>query len=141
MSNGIDAAGSRAPSRLEQVALIVNAAGAVLVVTLALVAVALICLLLVGDVEPSDRAAVVTSAFTVLGTIIGAYTGVRIGSRGREAVERAREVEAAKVEELAARIDPKDWDDAMQAVPARLSAWGRAAGASRSGWGSTDSGW
>lgn len=140
MSDGTDARGSRAPSMLEQIALLINAAGAVLVVTLAVVAVAVICLVVGADVDPSDRAAVVTSAFTVLGTIIGAYTGARIGSKGREAVERARDVEAAKVEELAARVGQDDWNSAMQAVPERLSAWGTEA-PSRSGWGSAGSGW
>jgi hypothetical protein len=126
MSNGTDtseAASRNGPPRLQAIALLINAAGAVLVVVLALLAVFWICFFLVGDVDSGDRGSVVTSAFTVIGTIVGAYTGVKIGSSGREEAERARDVESAKVETLAARVDSSGWADAMDEVPRRLDQW------------------
>jgi hypothetical protein len=128
MANGTDIseagpAPGTGPPRLQAIALLINAAGAVLVVVLALLAVFGICLLLVGDVDSGDRGSVVTSAFTVIGTIVGAYTGVKIGSSGREEAEKARDVESAKVETLAARVDSKEWGEAMDEVPTRLDEW------------------
>ena len=122
MTNGMDTseagpASRNGPPRLQAIALLINAAGAVLVVVLALLAVFWICFFLVGDVDSGDRGSVVTSAFTVIGTIVGAYTGVKIGSSGREEAERARDVESAKVETLAARVDsrggPKLWTKSL----------------------------
>jgi hypothetical protein len=105
----------------------------VLVVVLALLAVFGLCLFLVGDVEPGERGTVLTSAFTVLGTIVGAYTGVKVGSSGRKDAEKARDVESAKVEALAARVRTDDWGEAMDEVPRRLSEWETGG---RSSWGS-----
>jgi hypothetical protein len=138
MTNGTNVSGAgtataNGPGRIQATALLINTAGAVLVVVLALLAVFGICLFLVGDVDRGDRGSVVTSAFTVLGTIVGAYTGVKVGSSGREDAEKARDVESAKVEALAARVGASDWGEAMDEVPQRLSEWGTAG---RSGWGS-----
>jgi hypothetical protein len=114
------------PQCSRQFAQLIDAAGAVLVVVLALLAVFGICLFLLGDVDSGDRGAVITSAFTVLGTIVGAYAGVKIGSSGREEAENARDVESAKVEALAARVGSDDWVKAMDEVPKRLREWGTA---------------
>jgi hypothetical protein len=128
MTNGTDTskagpASRKGPPRLQAIALLINAAGAVLVVVLALLAVFGICLFLLGDVDSGDRGSVVTSAFTVIGTIVGTYTGVKIGSSGREEAEKARDVESAKVETLAARVDSTRWAEAMDEVPKRLDEW------------------
>ncbi len=137
MTNGTNISGAgtaspNGPRRLQAIAVLIDTVGAVLVVVLALLAVFGICLLLVGDVDSGDRGSVVTSAFTVLGTIVGAYTGVKIGSSGREEAEKARDVQAAKVEALAARVGTGDWVEAMDEVPQRLSEWGTTG---RGGWG------
>ena len=54
----------------------------------------------------ADVTAVVGSATTVVGTIIGAYFGVQIGSAGREAAETGR-ADAARAARLAlGKLDP-----------------------------------
>ena len=57
-----------------------------------------------------------TGAFTVLGTIIGAYFGVRVGARGKEDAEAARVVAATKVERLAAHVDAAEAEQVLDAV-------------------------
>jgi hypothetical protein len=42
----------------------------------------------------------------VVGTLVGAYFGVRVGSTGREKAEAARQVESNKVQKLAAAAAP-----------------------------------
>jgi hypothetical protein len=59
-----------------------------------------------GTVPGAQKAAVVTAAFTVLGTIVGAYFGVKVGAAGREQAENARNAESVKVQELTARVQP-----------------------------------
>src|SRR5207244_12579395 len=86
---------------------VVTASGAIVVVGLGLAFVFVIALVSLGTVPDSQKAAVVTAAFTVLGTIVGAYFGVKVGSAGRERAESARDAESVKVQELAARIDPE----------------------------------
>ena len=92
---------------------VITAAGAIIVVGLGLVFV--FVLTLVGmNVVPDDQAAtVVSAAFTVIGTVVGTYFGVRAGSAGKERAEAARDLESVKVQELAAHVDP---DVARQAL-------------------------
>src|SRR5436190_13902466 len=99
---------------------VVSAAGAIIVVGLGLAFVFVIALVSLGTVPDSQKAAVVTAAFTVLGTIVGAYFGVKVGSAGRERAESARDAEAVKVQELAARIDPEKAEAALDSAHRRL---------------------
>jgi hypothetical protein len=80
--------------------------GAIIVVGLGLAFVFVITIVSLGTVPDDQKAAIVTAAFTVLGTIVGAYFGVRVGAAGKGAAEKAREAEAIKVQELAAQVDP-----------------------------------
>jgi hypothetical protein len=80
--------------------------GAILVVGLGLAFVFVITLVSLGTVPDEQKAAIVTAAFTVLGTIVGAYFGVRVGAAGKGAAEKARDAETIKVQELTARVDP-----------------------------------
>src|SRR5436189_5414975 len=86
---------------------VVSAAGAIIVVGLGLAFVFVLAVVSLGTVPDSQKAAVITAAFTVLGTIVGAYFGVKVGAAGREKAEAARDVESVKVQELAARVDPE----------------------------------
>ena len=99
---------------------VVTASGAILVVGLGLAFVFVIALVSLGTVPDSQKAAVVTAAFTVLGTIVGAYFGVKVGSAGRERAESARDAEAVKVQELAAQIDPEKARAALDNAHQRL---------------------
>jgi hypothetical protein len=69
-----------------------------------------------GSVAEEERATVATAAFTVLGTIVGAYFGVRVGAKGKDDAEAARAVAAAKVERLAAHVDTHKADEVIDAV-------------------------
>ena len=48
------------------------------------------------------------------------YFGVAVGSAGRERAESARDAEAVKVQELAARIDPEKAEAALDSAHRRL---------------------
>jgi hypothetical protein len=69
-----------------------------------------------GTVAEQERATVATAAFTVLGTIVGAYFGVRVGARGKEDAEAQRAVATAKVERLAAHVDAQEAEQVLDAV-------------------------
>jgi uncharacterized protein YacL len=98
---------SSAPEKPSATLNVVTTAGAILVVGLGLTFVFIIAVVALGTVPGGQKAAVVSTALTVLGTIVGAYFGVKVGSAGRERAEAARDVESVKVQELAARVDPE----------------------------------
>ena len=85
-----------------------------------LVVFALLAVVSLGTVPDSQKAAVITAAFTVLGTIVGAYFGVKVGAAGREKAEAARDAEAVKVQELAARVDPQTARAALDTAERRV---------------------
>jgi threonine/homoserine/homoserine lactone efflux protein len=100
----------------------ITAAGAIVVVGLGLAFVFVISLVALGTVPADDKSTIVTSAFTVLGTIVGAYFGVRAGAAGREQAEAQRDAEVIKVQELAARTDPVTAQAAFEAAQERVVA-------------------
>ena len=116
------------PSRGSGVGGFVTAAGAIMVVGLGLALVFVITLVALGTVPDSQKAAVVTSGFTVLGTIVGAYFGLKAGAAGKDQAEAARDAEAIKVQELAARTDPATAKAAFAAADERVAAADPSAG-------------
>jgi NhaP-type Na+/H+ or K+/H+ antiporter len=104
------------PNFLEAVA----PSGAIVVVALGLAFVFVITLVSLGTVPDEQKAAIVTAAFTVLGTIVGAYFGVRVGAAGKGAAEKARDDEAIKVQELTARVDPVTAISALDSAHRRI---------------------
>jgi hypothetical protein len=94
--------------------------GAIVVVGLGLAFVFVITLVSLGTVPDEQKAAIVTAAFTVLGTIVGAYFGVRVGAAGKGAAEKARDDEAIKVQELTARVDPVTAISALDSAHRRI---------------------
>jgi hypothetical protein len=89
-------------------------AGGLVVVAIGVIAVVTITTASLGAVDERERATVATAAFTVLGTIVGAYFGVRVGARGKDEAEAARAVAAAKVERLAAHVDASEAEGAQR---------------------------
>ena len=111
---------------------VISATGAVFVVVLGLACVFIITLAALGTMPGSQKAAVVTAAFTVIGTIVGAYFGLKVGAAGKEEAEAARHAAGVKVEELAARADPKSVEQALDRAEERLATEeARGAGPSR----------
>ena len=84
---------------------VISATGAIIVVGLGLAFVFVITLVSLGTVPDDQKSTVVTAAFTVLGTVVGTYFGVRAGAAGKERAEASREFESMKVQELAASVD------------------------------------
>jgi NhaP-type Na+/H+ or K+/H+ antiporter len=91
-------------------------AGGLVVVAIGVIAVMTITSASLGTVAEQERATVATAAFTVLGTIVGAYFGVRVGARGKDEAEAARAVAAAKVERLAAHVDAQQVEQVLDSV-------------------------
>jgi len=112
----------RVPAATEQSGIVASLAtsGAIVVVGLGLAFVFVITLVSLGTVPDEQKAAIVTAAFTVLGTIVGAYFGVRVGAAGKGAAEKAREAEAIKVQELTARVDPVTAVTALDSAHRRI---------------------
>ena len=99
---------------------VISAAGAVIVVGLGLAFVFVITLVALGTVPDDERSTVVTAAFTVLGTVVGTYFGVRAGAAGKERAEAAREAETMKVQELAASVDATTAQNALDRAEHRV---------------------
>jgi uncharacterized protein YacL len=98
---------------------VVSTAGAILIVGLGMTFVFIIAIVALGTLPTDQGAAVVTAALTVLGTIVGAYFGVKVGAAGRDKAEAARDAEAVKVQELAARVDPQTAKAALDTAQRR----------------------
>lgn len=99
---------------------VISAAGAILVVGLGLVFVFVVTLVSLGTVPDGQKSTVVAGAFTVIGTVVGTYFGVRAGSAGKERVEAARELETIKVQELAASMDGPTAKEALDRAERRV---------------------
>ena len=95
---------------------LLSGAGGLVVVAIGVIAVTTLTSASLGSVAEEERATVATAAFTVLGTIVGAYFGVRVGARGKDEAEAGRAVAAAKVERLAAHVDTEKADEVIDAV-------------------------
>jgi hypothetical protein len=88
-------------------ALLANSGGLVVVVV-GVIAVMTITTASVASVPGEQAATVAAGAFTVLGTIVGAYFGVRVGAHGKQEAEAARVASEAKVARLALHVDKQD---------------------------------
>jgi hypothetical protein len=58
--------------------------GAVVLIMFAIVIAAVLTAIAVDDVDGTDKTTLVTGAFTLIGTLVGSYTGVRVGSKGTD---------------------------------------------------------
>jgi hypothetical protein len=116
-TNGSGQAG--APPERGGIGALLSAAGAILVVTLGLVFVFIITLVSLGTVPADQKSTVIAAAFTVLGTVVGTYFGVRTGAAGKENAEAARNLESIKVQELAARLDAPVAEAALEEATRR----------------------
>jgi hypothetical protein len=83
-------------------------AGGLVVVVIGAIAVTTITTASIATVPGEQAATVAAGAFTVLGTIVGAYFGVRVGAHGKSEAEAARVASEAKVARLALHVDKQD---------------------------------
>jgi hypothetical protein len=64
----------------------------------------------------SDMVAALGSVTTVVGTIIGAFFGVQIGSHGREAAEAGRDQAEKAARTALSKLDPQAADEVIRAL-------------------------
>jgi hypothetical protein len=63
-------------------------------------------------------AAILAAALTAIGTVVGAYFGVRAANAAREDTEKSREIEAIHAKHLAAALPRPDAESAIQEAEA-----------------------
>jgi hypothetical protein len=93
---------------IREVGALLTASGGLVVVVVCVLAVMAITTASIGSVPDEQKATVAAGAFTVLGTIVGAYFGVRVGAHGKSEAEAARVVSEEKVARLALHVDKQD---------------------------------
>jgi hypothetical protein len=93
---------------IREIGALLTASGGLVVVVIGVLAVMTITTASMASVPEEQQATVAAGAFTVLGTIIGAYFGVRVGAHGKQEAEAARAVSEAKVARLALHVDKQD---------------------------------
>jgi hypothetical protein len=93
---------------IREVGALLTASGGLVVVVIGVLAVMTITTASMASVPEEQQATVAAGAFTVLGTIIGAYFGVRVGAHGKQEAEAARAASEAKVARLARHVDKQD---------------------------------
>jgi hypothetical protein len=100
------AAGAAAVIR--EIGALLAGSGGLVVVVVGVLAVMTITTASVATVPGEQAATVAAGAFTVVGTIVGAYFGVRVGAHGKQEAEAARVASEAKVARLALHVDKQD---------------------------------
>lgn len=88
---------------------------------LSLMAVSVAAILTLPAGNGQNVVAVTTGSFGVIGTVVGAYFGVKLGADGRQAAQHAQRVEAAKVQALAAHLDTDQANQALEEAGQRVS--------------------
>jgi hypothetical protein len=101
---------------IREIGELLGRSGGLVVVIVGVIAVMTITSASMGTVPDEERATVAATAFTVLGTIVGAYFGVRVGAHGKDEAVAARAVSEAKVERLAAHVDAEQAVRVLDAV-------------------------
>jgi len=87
--------------------------GGLVVVCTGLVILGAIAITAMILVAGNDVVAVATSAFGIIGSVVGAYFGVKIGSDGTQAAVSGLRDEAAKAQAFAAHIPHEDAEAAI----------------------------
>jgi hypothetical protein len=87
---------------------------AVIAGLLSLLAVSVAAIVSLPTGDGQNVVAVTTGSFGVIGTVVGAYFGVKLGADGRQAAQHAQRTEAAKVQALAAHLDPDEANKALR---------------------------
>lgn len=72
----------------------------------AIAVIAIVAIIVTPSGNGEAVAAIATGSVGVIGSVVGAYFGVKVGSDGRQQAEVGRQVEAAKAQVLAAHLPP-----------------------------------
>lgn len=101
---------------IREVGNLLTTSGGLVVVVIGVVGVMTITSAALATVPDQERATVATAAFSVLGTFVGAYFGVRVGARGKEEAEAARTRADERVERLAFYVEPDNAASALASM-------------------------
>jgi hypothetical protein len=100
-----------------------NSLAGVIVVVLALAALAFMTSYLVSAVSADEsKVSIASAALAVIGTIVGAFFGVRASSEARQSAEDARKGADIKVEELSRAVDEQKGKEALDRADERIRA-------------------
>jgi hypothetical protein len=103
----------------------VKAVGGLLALTAGLVVLGLVAGIAI-IATPGDAGSTATGAFGVIGSIVGAYFGVKVGADGAQKAVEGQRAEAARAQIFAAHIPREEADDILhQADDAAHAARGR----------------
>lgn len=95
---------------------LIRSSGAALTVALAITFTFVIALVAIPLAAGPDRVTVATAAFTGIGTIAGAYFGIRVGAHGKERAEQDRREAQLVVERVAAKVGEGPTKEAREEV-------------------------
>lgn len=93
-------------------------AGVVLAALVVLLILAGIALIVVGD--DSNQLAVATAAFGVLGTLVGAYFGIKVSDEARRQTQRQNEISSIYAQEALSRLPDQEREEARKAALDRV---------------------
>lgn len=93
---------------IREIGALLASSGGLVVVVIGVIALMAITSAAMATVPDGERATIAATAFTVLGTIVGAYFGVRVGAHGKEEAVAARATSEAKVARLAAHLNTEE---------------------------------
>jgi hypothetical protein len=102
--------------RTDRLISLIQTSGGALTVALAITLTFVVALVAIPLAADGDRVTIATAAFTGIGTIAGAYFGVRVGADGKERAEQDRQEAQLVVERVAAKVDDAPVREAREEV-------------------------
>lgn len=95
---------------------LIQTSGGALTVALAITLIFVVALVAIPLASGGDRVTIATAAFTGIGTIAGAYFGVRLGADGKERAEQDRQEAQLIIERVAAKVNERPVREAREEV-------------------------
>lgn len=99
--------------------------GGLLALTVGLVALIIVVIVALIVKPDTTGGSIATAAIGVIGSIVGAYFGVKIGSDGTQKAVEAQQQEATKAQVFALHTSPQDAPTAMAHIEAALRSQAR----------------
>jgi hypothetical protein len=84
--------------------------GGLLALVAGLIALVVIVLVAIGELDKEQAGAATTAGITAVATMVGAYFGVKVGSDGTKEAIKGQKEEAAKAQAFALAADPGKLD-------------------------------
>ncbi len=107
---------SNSAPRTDRLISLIQTSGGALTVALAITLTFVVALVAIPLASGGDRVTIATAAFTGIGTIAGAYFGLRVGADGKERAEQDRQEAQLVVERVAAKVDEGPVREAREEV-------------------------